>query len=142
MTSIRRRRVRSLIVIVVVLVVFGGVAAVAQALSNKERVTSIWVGAVIRADGSARITEVIDYDFGHSGETHGIYRDVPDADFYDKGVRATMDGHKVPYEGTIGDSTGTRTAGRATPSASRWATPTTGWAESTATASSTRSRTW
>ncbi|MFE0383402.1 DUF2207 family protein [Streptomyces bungoensis] len=95
---------RSSIVVVAVLLVFGAVAAVAQALSNKERVTSLWVGAVIRADGSARITEVVDYDFGHSGETHGIYRDVPGADFYDKGVRATMDGHKVPYEGTIGDS--------------------------------------
>ncbi|MEV5532614.1 DUF2207 domain-containing protein [Streptomyces prunicolor] len=88
---------------VVVLVVFGGVAAVAQALSNTERVTSMWVGAEIRADGSARITEVIDYDFGHSGSTHGIYRDVPDADFFADDVRATMDGHKVPYVSTFGD---------------------------------------
>ncbi|MFE5405085.1 DUF2207 domain-containing protein [Streptomyces sp. NPDC056580] len=33
-----------------------------------------WVGAEIRADGSARITEVIDYDLGQSGDSHGIYR--------------------------------------------------------------------
>ncbi|MEV7974567.1 DUF2207 domain-containing protein [Streptomyces sp. NPDC086519] len=98
-----RRRVWALGVVVGVLVVLGGIAAGTQALANKERVTSMWVGAVIRADGSARITEVVDYDFGHSGDTHGIYRDVPDADFYDN-VRATMDGHKVPYESGIGDA--------------------------------------
>ncbi|MDV9178288.1 DUF2207 domain-containing protein [Streptomyces sp. W16] len=90
--------------IVLVLVVFGGIGAGCQALSNTERVTSMWVGAEIRADGSARITEVIDYDFGHSGKTHGIYRDVPDADFFADDVRATMDGHKVPYAGTFGAS--------------------------------------
>ncbi|MEV0473200.1 DUF2207 domain-containing protein [Streptomyces prunicolor] len=104
MTSLRRRRVRSLIVMVVGLVVFGGVAAGVQALANTERVTSMWVGAEIRADGSARITEVIDYDFGHSGTTHGIYRDVPDANFLTDDVRATMDGHKVPYATTFGAS--------------------------------------
>ncbi|MGW0838180.1 DUF2207 domain-containing protein [Streptomyces prunicolor] len=89
--------------IVFVLVVFGGIGAGCQALQNTERVTSMWVGAEIRADGSARITEVIDYDFGHSGSTHGIYRDVPDADFFADDVRATMDGHKVPYVSTFGD---------------------------------------
>jgi hypothetical protein len=93
-----------LIVMVVVLVVFGGIGAGCQALSNTERVTSMWVGAEIRADGSARITEIIDYDFGHSGSTHGIYRDVPDADFFADDVRATMDGHKVPYAAAFGDS--------------------------------------
>lgn len=103
-TSIRRRRVRSLIVVVIVLVVFGGIAAGAQALSNKERVTSMWVGAEIRADGSARITEVIDYDFGHSGDSHGIFRDVPGDPFMDdENLHVTMDGHKVPYEDTFGD---------------------------------------
>jgi hypothetical protein len=96
--------VRALIVVLVVLVVFGGVAAAAQALANKERVTSMWVGAEIRADGSARITEVIDYDFGHSGDSHGIYRDVPGSPFEDSdNLRVTMDGHKVPYEDTYGD---------------------------------------
>ncbi|MBK3565269.1 DUF2207 domain-containing protein [Streptomyces sp. MBT62] len=88
--------------IVLVLVGFGGLGAGCQALSNTERVTSMWVGAEIRADGSVRITEVIDYDFGHSGQTHGIYRDVPDADFDADDVRATMDGHKVPYTSAFG----------------------------------------
>ncbi|MGX9887708.1 DUF2207 domain-containing protein [Streptomyces sp. NPDC002276] len=90
--------------IVFVLVVFGGIGAGCQALSNTERVTSMWVGAEIRADGSARITEVIDYDFGHSGATHGIYRDVPGSPFGDAdNLHVTMDGHKVPYEDTYGD---------------------------------------
>ncbi|MEU6285742.1 hypothetical protein [Streptomyces sp. NPDC047028] len=31
------------------------------------------------------------------------HRDVPDADFDDEQVRATMDGHKVPFESVIGD---------------------------------------
>lgn len=102
--SVRSRRARSLIVVAVVLVVFGGVAAVAQLLANKERVTSMWVGAEIRADGSARVTEVIDYDFGHSGGSHGIFRDVPGSPFMDdENVHVTMDGHKVPYEDTYGD---------------------------------------
>ncbi|MFF9606504.1 DUF2207 domain-containing protein [Streptomyces sp. NPDC014684] len=100
----RRRRVRALIVVCATLVAFAAVAALAQLLANKERVTSMWVGAEIRADGSARITEVIDYDFGHSGDSHGIYRDVPGSPFEDGDhVRVTMDGHKVPYEDTYGD---------------------------------------
>ncbi|MFI7009665.1 DUF2207 domain-containing protein [Streptomyces sp. NPDC050145] len=99
----RRRRLRGWIAIGITLAVFAGAVAVAQLFANKERVTAMWVGAVIRADGSARITEVIDYDFGHSGFTHGIYRDVPDADFYASDVRATMDGHRVPFESTLGD---------------------------------------
>jgi hypothetical protein len=87
----------------VVLAAFGGVAAIAQTLANTERVTSMWVGAEIRADGSARITEVIDYDFGHSGASHGIYRDVPGDPFVGDDVRVSMDGHKVPWEDTYGD---------------------------------------
>ncbi|MFK0111377.1 DUF2207 domain-containing protein [Streptomyces sp. NPDC091217] len=98
-----RRRLWALGVVAGVMVVLAAIVAGVQAFANKERVTSMWVGAVIRADGSARVTEVIDYDFGHSGSTHGIYRDVPDAVFYEN-VRATMDGHKVPYESGLGDS--------------------------------------
>ncbi|WP_405523844.1 DUF2207 domain-containing protein [Streptomyces canus] len=89
--------------VLVVLAVFGGVAALAQTLANRERVTSMWVGAEIRADGSARITEVIDYDFGHSGDSHGIYRDVPGSPFEGDDVRVSLDGHKVPWEDTYGD---------------------------------------
>lgn len=87
----------------VVLAVFGGVAALAQTLANRERVNSMWVGAEIRADGSARITEVIDYDFGHSGDSHGIYRDVPGSPFEGDDVSVSLDGHKVPWEDTYGD---------------------------------------
>ncbi|MEU6356512.1 DUF2207 domain-containing protein [Streptomyces sp. NPDC047072] len=94
---------RSLFVVLGVLAVLGGVAALAQTLANKERVTSMWVGAEIRADGSARITEVIDYDFGHSGDSHGIFRDVPGAPFEGDDVRVSLDGHTVPWEDTYGD---------------------------------------
>ncbi|MDH6491748.1 DUF2207 domain-containing protein [Streptomyces sp. SAI-127] len=94
---------RSLVVMLVVLAVFGGVAALAQTLANRERVNSMWVGAEIRADGSARITEVIDYDFGHSGDSHGIYRDVPGSPFEGDDVSVSLDGHKVPWEDTYGD---------------------------------------
>ncbi|WP_316774795.1 hypothetical protein [Streptomyces sasae] len=61
-----RRRVWALGVVAGVMVVLAAIVADVQAFANKERVTSMWVGAVIRADGSARITEVFDYDFGHS----------------------------------------------------------------------------
>ncbi|MEU6376460.1 DUF2207 domain-containing protein [Streptomyces sp. NPDC046909] len=95
---------RSLIIVFLVLAAFGGIAAGAQTLANKERVTSMWVGAELRADGSALITEVIDYDFGHSGQSHGIYRDVPGDPFEDsENVHVSLDGHKVPYEDTYGD---------------------------------------
>ncbi|MEU9168375.1 DUF2207 domain-containing protein [Streptomyces sp. NPDC048420] len=87
----------------ITLIVFGGIAAGTQALANKERVTTMWVGAEIRADGSARITEVIDYDFGHSGSSHGIFRDVPGDPFEGDDVRVSLDGHKVPWEDTYGD---------------------------------------
>ncbi len=36
----------------------------------------MWVGAEVGEDGSARIIEVMDYDFG-SRARHGIFRDVP-----------------------------------------------------------------
>ncbi|HEY8525895.1 MAG TPA: DUF2207 domain-containing protein [Acidimicrobiales bacterium] len=41
-----------------------------------ERIESLWVLAEVPAEGPARITEVIDYDFGDQ-ERHGIYRTVP-----------------------------------------------------------------
>jgi hypothetical protein len=43
---------------------------------DNERVTGLWAGAQVGGDGSARVVEVIDYDFGTSSR-HGIYRDVP-----------------------------------------------------------------
>ncbi|WP_323376861.1 DUF2207 domain-containing protein [Streptomyces sp. RB17] len=66
----------------------------------------MWVGARIAADGSARITEVIDYDFGYPHTArHGIYRDLPDLPFDEDAahVAVSMDGHRVPRELTAGD---------------------------------------
>jgi uncharacterized membrane protein YgcG len=62
-----------------------------------ERIPRMWVGAEIRADGSVRITEVIDYHF--AGERrHGIYREVPGTEPGDVGeVAVTADGEPVPY---------------------------------------------
>jgi hypothetical protein len=46
------------------------------AASGGERVVQLWVGATVADDGSARITEVIDWNFGPA-DRHGIVRDVP-----------------------------------------------------------------
>ncbi|MEH1126743.1 DUF2207 domain-containing protein [Micromonospora sp. CPCC 206061] len=77
MPARRRRRINTIWLVVAALLV--GLAATVGALGGStERVTRMWVGARIADDGSARITEVIDYDFGVGFEDrHGIYRDVP-----------------------------------------------------------------
>ena len=70
-----RRRVDAVLVGIAAVLV-GVAAAIAAAAGKSERVTALWVGAEIAGDGSARVTEVIDYDFGaESG--HGIFRDMP-----------------------------------------------------------------
>ncbi|MGC4943014.1 DUF2207 domain-containing protein [Kribbella sp. DT2] len=62
-----------------------------------EQVARMWVGAEVRADGSARITEVVDYDFG-GADKHGIFRTVPlDAPGDLTDVSITMDGAPVPF---------------------------------------------
>ncbi|WP_107055839.1 DUF2207 domain-containing protein [Streptomyces griseus] len=66
----------------------------------------MWVGAEIAEDGSARVTEVIDYDFGHPADSrHGIYRDLPDLPYDEEAAKvvATMDGGRVPWELRVGD---------------------------------------
>jgi hypothetical protein len=103
---VRRLRVRSLIRILLLALVLGGVVALARIAFNTERVTTMWVGARIAADGSARITEVVDYDFGYPHtERHGIYRDLPDLPFDEDEahIAVSMDGHRVPWELTVGD---------------------------------------
>lgn len=84
----------------------GGVVAGFRTGGNVERVNTMWVGAQVAADGSIRVTEVIDYDFGHPDTTrHGVYRDLPDLiddQEYAK-VAVTMDGHRVPWEFDVGD---------------------------------------
>ena len=48
-----------------------------EAEPSTERVERLWTLAVLADDGSAQISEVIDYDFG-GNERHGIFRIVPD----------------------------------------------------------------
>ncbi|MBO1333647.1 DUF2207 domain-containing protein [Streptomyces sp. VRA16 Mangrove soil] len=103
----RRLRVRGSVWTVVVTVLLGLVVWFAGAAGNTERVDRMWVGARIAEDGSARVTEVIDYDFGHPVDgRHGIYRDIPGLPYGidDDEVRATMDGAPVPYELVYGDN--------------------------------------
>jgi hypothetical protein len=70
-----RRSVDAVLLAVAVLVV-GGAAAAGAALGDDERITAMWAGAEIGADGNARIVEAIDWDFGTTAR-HGIFRDVP-----------------------------------------------------------------
>jgi len=51
-------------------------ASVVALLGAGERVGQLWVGATLADDGSARVVEVIDYDFGRNSR-HGIFRYVP-----------------------------------------------------------------
>ncbi|HEY3141413.1 MAG TPA: DUF2207 domain-containing protein [Acidimicrobiales bacterium] len=61
--------------------VVAGVAGGAGAIvGDNERVDQMWVEAALNRDGSAQITEAIDYDFGAAAllpSKHGIFRDVP-----------------------------------------------------------------
>lgn len=75
-TGARRRRVvdAGLLALAAVVVV---VATFLVALaSGGERVARLWVAATVAEDGSARVVEVIDYDFGIE-ERHGIFRYAP-----------------------------------------------------------------
>ncbi|MGW0390577.1 DUF2207 domain-containing protein [Streptomyces sp. NPDC003042] len=80
-------------------------------VGNTERVSGLWVSAEIAEDGSARITEVIDYDFGYGASSrHGIYRDIPDLAFDSRkaDISTTEDGVPVTHELTRGDTSQTR----------------------------------
>jgi hypothetical protein len=55
----------------------GGVTAIGGIAGDAERVTGMWVGAALSPDGTATVTEVIDYDFGLAAEKHGIFRTIP-----------------------------------------------------------------
>lgn len=63
--------------LVVVGLVLGAVAAVGALAGDQERIAYTEVHVAVAPDGSARVQEVIDYDFGTSSERHGIFRDVP-----------------------------------------------------------------
>ena len=75
MRSRTRRRVDVALVALGVALT-GGAAAVGALAGDDERVAAVWAGAQVAENGSARIVEVIDYDFG-ADRRHGIFRDVP-----------------------------------------------------------------
>ena len=75
MRTTARRRLDAVLLAVAALVVGGG-AALGAVLGDGERVTGMWAGAEVARDGSARVVEAIDYDFGSTAR-HGIFRDVP-----------------------------------------------------------------
>ena len=74
--GVRRRRRLDIVLLVLAAVVVGVVTTGVAAAAGGERVVQLWVGATVADDGSARITEVIDWNFGPA-DRHGIVRDVP-----------------------------------------------------------------
>jgi predicted membrane protein DUF2207 len=70
-TAAAVRRLSALAVVVLALAAWD-----MPAQTGAERIESMWVAAEVPSEGPARITEVIDYDFG-SNDRHGIYRVVP-----------------------------------------------------------------
>ena len=73
---IRRRRRLDLVLLAVAVLLVGVAVLIGATLGSKERISTMWVGAEVSADGSARITELIDWDYGVH-HRHGILRDVP-----------------------------------------------------------------
>jgi Predicted membrane protein (DUF2207) len=73
----QRRRIN------IALLAGGSLVAAAAAVGGSvvgdpERVTGYWSAAVVGDDGSAQVTEVIDYSFGTiAPDKHGLFRDVP-----------------------------------------------------------------
>ena len=73
-----RRMIAVLIVATGALLATSGIARA----QFTEQIDGYDVAIELRTDGSLRITEVIDYDFGVT-EHHGIFRDVPTRVHYD-----------------------------------------------------------
>ncbi len=73
---VRRRRRLDLGLLAAAVLLVGVAALVGAAAGSSERITASWVGAEVSADGNAKITELIDWDYGVHAR-HGIFRDVP-----------------------------------------------------------------
>jgi hypothetical protein len=71
-----RRRKWDVLWMAVIVVALAVGALVAAAFAEIERISGYWTSATIEESGSARIVEVIDYDFGLETR-RGIFRDVP-----------------------------------------------------------------
>jgi hypothetical protein len=56
----------------------GAVSLVGAVVGDSERVERLWTSAQLGDDGSAQVTEMIDYDFGSASGKHGIFRYVWD----------------------------------------------------------------
>ena len=56
----------------------GAVSLVGAVAGDSERVERLWTTAALGDDGSAQVTEMIDYDFGSATGKHGIFRYVWD----------------------------------------------------------------
>ncbi len=56
----------------------GAVALVGGVVGDTESVERLWATAEVSDNGSAQVTEVIDYNFGSFNNKHGIFRVVPD----------------------------------------------------------------
>ncbi|WP_181727239.1 DUF2207 domain-containing protein [Streptomyces sp. PT12] len=97
-TSVRWRRRRDAVLLLVGAVAVGLVGLLGAVLGEPgERIARMWIGAEMGDDGTARITEVIDYDFDGE-QRHGIYRDVPGTEAGDvRDVAVTADGEPVPH---------------------------------------------
>ncbi|TCO34545.1 putative membrane protein DUF2207 [Kribbella steppae] len=95
---VAKRRKQDAVLLLAGVIVVGLVGQLCAVLGqNGERVARMWVAADIRGDGTARITEVLDYDFAGENK-HGIYRTVPQDSRGDlRDVSVTMDGAKVPF---------------------------------------------
>jgi hypothetical protein len=76
MSRAKRRKVDETLLGAAAFVVGLGVLAGAY-FGRPEQMTSMWALAEVGDGGSARVTEVIDYDFGPDSPKHGIYRIVP-----------------------------------------------------------------
>ncbi len=73
----RGRRRLDVILLGLGALVGGGIVAIGGLVGDAERVTQMWVGAELSAEGSTTVREVIDYDFGIAIDKHGIFRDIP-----------------------------------------------------------------